>query len=180
MPEIIPNYHPMLVHFTVALITTSLGTLILGWLLARRKTLQQECFIVSRWCLWLGALASILTIVAGFHAYYTVAHDAISHRVMTIHRNWALTTFGLIWVMTIWSWLLWIKKRTPNWLYTTGMLIIFGLVMTTGWYGAELVYRYGIGVKSLPQAETVGHNHTHGEHSPSSKPTENSHTNHEH
>lgn len=169
MPGIIPNYHPMLVHFTIALVATSLGTLILGWLLVRWKSIQQECFIVSRWCLWLGALVSILTIGAGFHAYYTVAHDAVSHRVMTIHRNWALTTFGLIWVIAIWSWYLWLKKHQPKWLYTLVLIVTFGFVMTTGWYGAELVYRYGIGVKSLPQSEEVGHTHTssdndHGQH----------------
>lgn len=180
MPEIIPNYHPMLVHFTIALITTSFGTLILGWLFRPWKILQQECFVMSRWCLWLGALVSILTIGAGFHAYYTVAHDAVSHRVMTIHRNWALTTFGFIWVMAIWSWLLWIKKRTPKWIYTMGMILTFGFVMTTGWFGAELVYRYGIGVKSLPQAEEVGHQHMHGDHSPASKQPKNSHTDHKH
>tara|TARA_R110000868_G_scaffold340212_1_gene600882 strand:- start:11797 stop:12327 length:531 start_codon:yes stop_codon:yes gene_type:complete len=160
MPEIIPNYHPVLVHFTIALITTSLGTLILGWLLARCQTLQQECFIVSRWCLWLGGLFSILTISAGFYAYYTVAHDAISHRVMTTHRNFALTTFGFIWIMVIWSWLLWIKALAPKWIYAAGMTITFGFMITTGWYGSELVYRYGIGVRSLPQAEETGHTHT--------------------
>lgn len=37
MITIIPNYHPMLVHFTVALITTSLGTFILAKLLTPWK-----------------------------------------------------------------------------------------------------------------------------------------------
>jgi len=159
MIEIIPNYHPMLVHFTIALITTSLGTLVLGWIFTPWKKAQAECFVVSRWCLWLGALASVLTVGAGFHAYYTVGHDAVSHVIMKIHRNWALVTFVLIWLMTIWSSVLFIKHKTPRWFYTLGMIITFGFVMTTGWYGAELVYRYGIGVKSLPQVEDIGHTH---------------------
>ena len=67
MIEIIPNYHPLFVHFTISMITISLGMLILGWLLISWKDIQKECFIVSKWCLWLGALASVLTVIAGFH-----------------------------------------------------------------------------------------------------------------
>lgn len=155
MPEIIPNYHPLFVHFTIALITTSLVTLILGWIFTPWKTARKECFIVSRWCLWLGALASIITIAAGFQAYATVAHDTVSHRVMNIHRIWGIATFVLIWVMTIWSWVLLIKRRNPKWLFTLGMIIIFGFVVTTGWYGTELVYRYGTGVLSLPKTRST-------------------------
>jgi len=86
MPEVIPNYHPMMVHFTIALVVTSFGTLILSYVLQKIQSIKQELFIVSRWCLWLAALVSILTIIAGLHAFYTVEHSAVSHQVMTIHR----------------------------------------------------------------------------------------------
>lgn len=159
MALIIPNYHPIIVHFTIALISTSFGTLILARFLTRWKQWQLECLIVSRWCLWLGALASVFTIAAGFHAYFTVGHDGTSHPIMAIHRNWALSTFTLIWLMTIWSWMLWRKAKQPKLLFTLGMIITFGFLLITGWYGAELVFRYGIGVQSLPKHEMVGHHH---------------------
>ena len=159
MLEIIPNYHPIFVHFTIALITTSLAMLALSYLLRSKAQLQQECLIVSRWCLWLAALASILTVIAGLHAFYTVGHDAVSHKVMTIHRNWGITTFSAIWLMTAWSFLLYLKKKPVRWLFAIALTVTATLVMITGWYGAELVYHYGTGVKSLPQIEMAGHDH---------------------
>lgn len=51
--------------------------------------------------------------------------------------------------------------------------------MTTGWYGAELVFRYGTGVMSLPQSEVVGHQHGENEHTPTEK-TNKGHENHMH
>jgi len=161
MIEIIPNYHPILVHFTIALITTSLGMVILSFILSPWEKIKQECLIVSRWCLWLGAIASIFTIAAGFHAYFTVAHDTISHQVMKTHRNLALITFVFIWILTILSLFLFIKKQSLKWSFVILLIVAFGLLLVTGWYGAELVYRYGIGVKSLPTSLETGHKHSH-------------------
>ncbi len=42
------------------------------------------------------------------------------------------------------------------------MLIVQGLLLFTAWLGAELVYRYGLGVMSLPQSENEDHSHLHG------------------
>lgn len=151
MPEIIPNVHPILVHFTIALITTSLGTLILSWLCRGWEKGRCELLIVSRWCLWLGALVSVLTVIAGFQAFYTVGHDAISHQVMTVHRNWGIGSFILIWLVTLWSFVLYLRDKTPCCLFALVLLVATVFVMITGWYGGELVYRYGTGVKSLPQ-----------------------------
>ncbi len=159
MPTIIPNYHPIFVHFTIALMVTSFGMLLLHYLFKTKPQLRQECLIVSRWCLWLAALVSILTVIAGLHAYYTVAHDAVTHKVMTIHRNWGIVTFVAIWVAAISSFVLYLKQKPPRWLFTGVLAIAVVLVMVTGWYGAELVFRYGTGVMSLPQSEGAGHQH---------------------
>nr|WP_198246280.1 hypothetical protein [methane-oxidizing endosymbiont of Gigantopelta aegis] len=42
-------------------------------------------------------------------------------------------------------------------------LVAAGMLMFTGWLGAEAVYRYGLGVKSLPVVSegADGHNHSH-------------------
>lgn len=175
MPEIIPNYHPIIVHFTIALVVTSLGMLLLGYLFKTKPHLQQECFTVSRWCLWLAALASTLTVMAGFHAYYTVRHDTVSHAVMTVHRNWGITSFIAIWLTAIWSLIRHLKHKAFCWLFALALAITTSLVVITGWYGAELVFRYGLGVKSLPQMETVNHQHTSYNHSSNSAAITDSH-----
>lgn len=49
------------------------------------------------------------------------------------------------------------------------LLVATGVLSITGWKGAEAVYRYGLGVISMPNSDarqqnpTDGHNHSHDE-----------------
>ncbi len=91
MIEIIPNWHPIFVHFTVALLSVA----VLLQLVASRlpaTTVRDELTVVARWSLWLGTLLAIATATTGWIAYNSVAHDEVSHAAMTDHRNWALVT----------------------------------------------------------------------------------------
>lgn len=159
MITIIPNLHPMLVHFTLALTITAFGTMLLAWLFKSVHWIHHEGLIVSRWCLWLAALAAIATVGAGFHAFYTVNHDAISHTVMKTHRNWALVSLAVLLLLAVYSLRRFMRKQDNTRGIFLGLFIAVVLVVTTGWYGAELVYRYGVGVISLPAAHERGHDH---------------------
>ncbi len=161
MIKVIPNWHPFFVHFTVALITVSALCFLVGYLLNSRKT-GKELLIVARWCLWLGTLAAIATLSAGFIAYYTVAHDTPSHLAMTEHRNWAIATFVFIFLVAAWSVYLYFKKKAEGLYFVLAMFVVVILLMSTAWRGAEVVYRYGVGVMSLPKSTGDGHQHQHG------------------
>ena len=156
MIELIPNWHPVLVHFTVALLSLAA---VLHWLalLPLPAGMRAEWKVVARWLLWLGALFAIATVVTGWLAYNSVAHDDASHAAMTIHRNWALTSLALFVVLALWS--LW--GRLQNRERSSGVAgMAFSLALaagaillsTTAWHGAELVYRHGLGVMSLPNS----------------------------
>lgn len=160
MIEIIPNWHPVFVHFTVALISVATFFYCAG-LIFHNKKFGHEMLIVARWCLWTGALAAIVTVIAGFIAYYSVTHDSPSHNAMTIHRNWALGTLSVILILSIWSIRTYLKDKSISLWFIFGMLITFSLVTITAWHGAELVYRYGLGVISLPEADKPSHAHSH-------------------
>jgi len=183
MIEIIPNWHPIFVHFTVALIVTSAILYLVGNFTATLKW-GQELLITARWCLWLGAFAAIATIIAGLIAYYTVAHDTASHLAMTEHRNWAIATVIVILCVALWSWRLIYKHKSTPILFIIAMIAVAGLVMVTAWHGAEVVYRYGIGVQSLPQVSGTGHAHDHAKPEPKDEKTQKSithtHDNHDH
>ena len=165
MIEIIPNWHPIFVHFTVGLFTAATAFYVLAYsssyLKVIPKAISDELEIVARWCLWAVALIVILTVLAGLNAYDTVRHDAISHEAMTEHRNWALPTAGAILLLAIWSGWRYYKRRVPTITFIIAVLIVQGLLFITAWHGAELVFRYGLGVISLPQAEGEGHHHHH-------------------
>lgn len=172
MIEIIPNWHPVVVHFTVALISISALLYFFGYFLKEHK-LGEELLITARWCLWLGIIMAITTVIAGFLAYYSVAHDTPSHEAMTVHRNWAIATLIVIVLIACWSLWLHAENRAVPFIFVIGMLIAFSLVSITAWYGAELVYRHGIGVMSLPKnkhscqtqdngkKQTKSHEHDH-------------------
>ena len=158
MMEIIPNWHPIFVHFTVALTSIATFFFCLGFVL-QNINFGKELLVAGRLCLWAGALAAIATVTAGFIAYYTVSHDTPSHEAMIIHRNWALTTLSVVLITAIWSIYIWLKNKTIGVFFLLAMVSAFLLVTITAWHGAELVYRYGLGVQSLPKESHAGHAH---------------------
>lgn len=162
MIEIIPNWHPIFVHFTVALFSVSVGFYTLAYVLTKlhlSPKLSQEIEITARWCLWVVGILVIGTVLAGLQAYNTVKHDAPSHLAMTDHRNWALVTAaGILLASFLSAWRAY-KKKGITLLFVIFILIVQGLLLTTAWRGAELVFRYGLGVMSLPQSEGKGHHH---------------------
>jgi hypothetical protein len=104
---------------------------------------------------------TLITLTAGYFAYNSVAHDTPSHEAMTDHRNWAFATAACFAVLTIWSIGVYRKQQIPGTAFLLFALLSGGLLASTGWHGGEAVYRYGLGVMSLPQIEGEGHAHEH-------------------
>ena len=162
MAQIIPNWHPIFVHFTVALWIIAV-ILHVAVVVYPESDIRQQLVIVARWNLWLGTAFGIVTVIAGWLAFNSVTHDAISHEVMEEHRNLALVTLAIFVLATGWS--MWkLRKKQLTGKYFLLLLVIgVGFLMSTAWHGGELVYRYGLGVISLPQPETAD-NHQGKEH----------------
>ena len=159
MVEIIPNWHPVFVHFTVALICVS-GVLFVLSRLVTNWQLEDQWLACAYWSLWIGALISIGTIVAGWCAFNTVEHDTASHDAMTVHRNLALVTFIVIVIMAIWAVVQYLKEMAPSIVFMVCMLLSVGMVASTAWHGSELVFRHGLGVMSLPEKSDHTHDHS--------------------
>lgn len=161
MPQIIPNWHPIFVHFTVALLTVAAGFLILAWFSKDKCRFSAKLHDAGLLNLWLGAALSAVTVALGFYAYNTVTHDTPSHAAMTEHRNWALLTFVFILVAAGVAW--WRARTRVSRALVGLMLVVAPLVGVTAWHGGELVYRYGLGVMALPKHDgQEGHAHDHG------------------
>jgi len=159
MFEIIPNWHPIFVHFTVALLSLAVGLFIVTPFMS--GSLHEQWAIVARWALWFGAGFMVITGLTGLYAYNTVTHDTPSHIAMTEHRNWAIATIAAFLALAAWSV---IRVRTARRLGMTfvGLLALSGVLLaSTAWHGGELVYRHGLGVMALPKSDT--HHHGEGE-----------------
>lgn len=173
MIEIIPNWHPIFVHFTVALLSIAVILFVAVRFINDQK-LRHQWEIVAQWNLWLGAIITVLTVAMGVVAYNSVAHDTPSHAAMTEHRNWALATTVLFLSLAIWSALRARAGQGINTVMLVGLLVAGGLLMSTAWHGGEVVYRYGLGVMSLPKADD--HGHAGGKHEHDAMPDESHHT----
>lgn len=162
MFEIIPNWHPLFVHFSIALL--SMSTLFFVVLkIPGLHSFQEQLKVLAYWNLWLGTGFAVITAIAGWFAYNSVAHDTPSHEAMTDHRNWALVTLSVFMIASIWSVKQVKSMKDAGVIFTTLMVIGFMLLASAGWRGSEAVYRYGLGVMSMPKAEGDGHAHEHAD-----------------
>ena len=160
---IIPNIHPIFVHFTLALVSFSFIMYILEYLLknlSSKNSFVIEFDIVARWCLWASMIFVILTVLAGLHAYYTVPHDEDGHMAMQIHKNAAIASFILILLVggiSIWRFK---NKKEPSLIFIALLFLTQLSVVTTAYLGAEVVFRYGVGViKAQTPDMMIGHHH---------------------
>jgi uncharacterized membrane protein len=154
MIEIIPNWHPIFVHFTVALLTTAGVLTVFAVLLPATAELRRQLETVARWNLWIGFGFAIATVFAGWVAYSTVVHDDVSHLAMRGHRNMAMTTISIYLAVFFWSVTRHWQRQPANIAFAALLLVATGCLAVTGFRGGELVYRYGVGVMALPDRAT--------------------------
>jgi len=160
MLEIIPNWHPIFVHFTVTFISVMAILQLVIWLRPKSESMASMLWL-QKILMIITSVSVLITLFTGWGAYNSVAHDTPSHLAMTDHKNWAFTT-GTVFLFAAILYFL-----TTQWRKTVvGILLVASgvLVGVTGFKGGEVVYRYGLGVMSLPQvsASADGHDHEHG------------------
>ena len=152
MITILPNWHPIFVHFTVALLIVAAAMHVVSHFVSDTG-LKNQLTITARWNLWIGIAFTVLTVAAGWYAFNTVTHDAPSHLAMIEHRNWALITFAVLLGIAAWEVYLYRHRKGKSWLFTSLLVLAASLLLSTAWHGGELVYRYGLGVMSMPKPE---------------------------
>ena len=162
MIEIIPNFHPVVVHFPIALTMVAFALALLSNLLKSHR-LAIQWAAASHLVLWLAAISAIVAVVFGWLAYNSVNHDDAGHVAMGIHRVWAVSTAGSLLALALWD----IKKHLLTTILPLYFVVLLGAarasVGATAWLGGAVVYRHGIGVLSLPEPEEEGvaHDHEH-------------------
>ena len=166
---IIPNWHPIFVHFTVGLLAISSVLFVLSKLLTDWRR-EDQILTTAYWNLWLGTAITLGTVTAGYIAFNSVEHDTPSHLEMITHRNFAFGTLAVFIVLSVWGWWESRAERPPSIVFVLAMLVGLGALGATAWRGGELVYRHGLGVMALPDKNE--HAHAEGEAHSQDEPAE--------
>lgn len=164
MIDIIPNWHPFFVHFTIALFSVACVLFLIQKPIAETE-IGDNIYVVARFLLYLGVIMSVLTLLAGWHAFNTVDHDTPSHVAMLDHRLWGIVTFVIFFIAALWLLASSSMDDSASVIFIVFVLIGGGLLLTAGYKGSELVYKHGLGVQSLPNAGNHDHSAGHGHHS---------------
>lgn len=152
-----PNLHPMMVHFPIAFWVAATG----AWLVAMFSSRDQS-WRFGLWLHTLGVVAAAAAVGLGFWATEKMGHDSPGHDLVHVHRDLMLVAAGLALVVTALAW--WRGDAGRRWRVglTVGSAILL-CVMTAGAdRGAELVFRYGVGVAGEAPPHGEGHDHAHG------------------
>ncbi len=133
--------HPMLVVFPLGLLAASLG-FDAGYL----ATNNTEFAVVSFWCIGAGILGGLLAALFGAIDWWAIPSNTRAKAIATWHG------VGNVIVLLLFAWSWWLRYHTPGYLPSTTAVALscigVALALITGWLGAELVDRLGVGVDS--------------------------------
>ena len=134
------HFHPMLVHFPIALFVGALVMEIIS-LLFKRDNLHRTAIHM---CV-LGVSLLPLVVLTGLEE---VEELKVRHPVANLHKNLAFGTAGIS-VLAVPCLLFFLKRaaRQFRFFFIIFLLLIVGFVTATAYNGGRLVYEYGVGVE---------------------------------
>lgn len=137
--------HPVLVHFPIALLFTAFAFEVFAFL---RK--DDRAGWTGQTLMILGTIGMMFTFISGNFAEIWAARAHTPQAPIVLHGNFAqFTAWAFIALVAIRSF---VPLRNRPWfvLYLICGVIALAMLTATGYYGGELVYKYGAGVAAPP------------------------------
>jgi uncharacterized membrane protein len=137
------NYHPLFVHFPIALWLAALL-----FELATRLVKKESLHYAACAALALGALAAVPAVVSGWSAEGAVPPTGPAHDVKELHESLMVTSSILSGMLAVLGGFV-LPRRPLGALraaFLLGLLFLAGLAVVGADRGALLVYHYGTGV----------------------------------
>jgi uncharacterized membrane protein len=136
-----PNLHPLFVHFPIVLwLTALLVEIVAMW---NRKDATHRAAV---WLLWLGTIGGTFAVFSGLQAGHAVPSGPAGP-VLEIHEELMLTSYFI--AVGLSAFALFLGQQLTHGLKVVvliGLLILAAITTIGADRGAEMVYRYGIGV----------------------------------
>lgn len=158
------NFHPLFVHFPIALLLAAWLLTVLG-MLWRRETLHRA----ATWNLALGALGAALAAWTGVQGSRTVTpHNFEIHEIMELHERLGLAVAWGAAALVAWRALrrrAWPAHRAEQLGQAALLTVIVGCLTYGAYLGGRMVYEYGVGTNLGAQsAIDVEDSHPHSHH----------------
>jgi uncharacterized membrane protein len=141
----VPGWHPMVVHFPLALGVTS-ALLLTAARLARRERYMSILAMVGTWNLCLGAIAALFALATGLAAALGLDVGAAAHQAIASHFKWAAVATLLLVLLAVWRGAGSAHDTRPSWSFIAVLLTMAAALIVTGYRGGQNVYHFGIGV----------------------------------
>jgi uncharacterized membrane protein len=140
------NLHPLVVHYPIAFLTTSLPVYLLAWF-SRDKSLE----VVGLWLLTLGTLGAGAAVYTGWSAGEGVMiAPSVREHILVYHKSLMLATSSLSVVLAAWALLARPMPRRGRWIFVIGLAVMVLVLAKGADYGGWMVFGYNAGGK-LPQ-----------------------------
>ena len=152
--NILPGWHPIIVHFPLALTVTA-TLLLLTARLSRHERYAATLATVGTWNLCLGAGAALLAIATGLAAVVHLNVGTAAHQAISLHLRWGIfTTLALV-LLAVWRGAGCAEDSRPSRFFMVALLSATAALIVTGYRGGQNVYRYGVGVDTHTAASTT-------------------------
>jgi len=141
-----PNWHPLVVHFPIVLLTASVGVDLIA--LSKRQA-QWHRFAYG--LLVAGVLSSSVAVLTGTEAALPYRTQSEVSDLIQQHEDFGSIVF-IVFMATALGRLPLFLQRSSGWPLTMWITVACGgcvLLWWTSYYGGELVYEHGVGVKGL-------------------------------
>jgi uncharacterized membrane protein len=146
--RILPGWHPMVVHFPLALVVTGTVFLLTARLL-RQEHYSATLATVGTWNLCLGAVAALFALGTGLAAMIDLHVGLAARQAISLHVKWAIfTTLALV-LLAVWRGAGSAQQSRPSWIFMGMLLAATAALIVTGYRGGQNVYRYGVGVHTV-------------------------------
>jgi uncharacterized membrane protein len=148
--QLVPGWHPLIVHFPLALIATAAACLSM----ARALPAQQHAgtlAVVGTWTLGFGTVGLFLALGSGLAAVIDLQVEAAAHRAITAHVKSAVVTTVLVLLAAVWRCAGVAPDARPSWVFLLVMWVATSSLVVTGYRGGQNVYRYGVGVDAVDE-----------------------------
>jgi uncharacterized membrane protein len=142
----LPGWHPVAVHFPLALILTATVLLAAARLL-RRDSHAATVATVGTWNLCLGAAAALLALATGLGAVLDLNVGLAARQAISVHLKWAIFTTLVLVLLAVWRGAGKAQESRPSWVFIIVLWGASAALVVTGYHGGQNVYRYGVGVE---------------------------------